>query len=401
VFETSGDNNSWLETPVGASWPDSNDSEENPFIKWRRMLLSWHRAMQAGWGDDDYVALVNKINQQIEKTSGEMFRVTPTGIWENASPKLPTSVLWKDETGNVGGSHKARHLMGLLLHLAVDAVNEEKRLAISSCGNAALGAATVAKAAGRPIDVFIPTWANPLVVNELKELDADIHVCERREGEIGDPCMLRFQEAIVNGGLPFGVQAIENPLTLDGGRTIGWELALTIRDNPVDDLVIQVGGGALLTSCALGLIEAKDFDVLQRIPRIWAVQAEGCAPLHQAWESLPELDSVDEIIAFAKGNAAQLMRPWENPSSLATGILDDITYDWLGVIQALHLTNGGSVVSPEDHIIHASELVPEMGISTEPTGSASVAGVMTLMEKEIISKSRKVAVLLTGKSREV
>ena len=199
MSEPDEDHNSWLETPVGSLWPDANDLEENPFIKWRRMLLSWHRAMQVGWNDDDYVALADEINQQIKKTSGHMFHVTPTGIWENVSPKLPTSILWKDETGNVGGSHKARHLMGLLLHLAVDAVNEEKRLAISSCGNAALGAAPVAKAVGRPIDVFIPTWANPVVVNELRELNADVHVCERREGEMGDPCMLRFQEAVVDG----------------------------------------------------------------------------------------------------------------------------------------------------------------------------------------------------------
>ena len=48
--------------------------------------------------------------------------------------------------------------MGLLLHLAVDSIQENKRLAISSCGNAAIGAATVARAAGRPIDVcsFLP-----------------------------------------------------------------------------------------------------------------------------------------------------------------------------------------------------------------------------------------------------
>ncbi|HJM98678.1 MAG TPA: pyridoxal-phosphate dependent enzyme [Acidimicrobiales bacterium] len=400
MSESDEDNNSWLETPVGSSWPEATDSEENPFIKWRKMLSSWHRAMQAGWNDDDYIALVDEINQQIKKTSGTMFHVTPTGIWENVSPKLPSSILWKDETGNVGGSHKARHLMGLLLHLAVDAATEEKRLAISSCGNAALGAATVAKAVGRPIDVFIPTWANPVVVNELRELNADVHVCDRREGEIGDPCMLRFQEAVANGGLPFGVQAIENPLTLDGGRTIGWELALAIRENPVDDLVIQVGGGALLTSCAIGLIEAKDFGVLQTIPRIWAVQAEGCSPLHRAWEGLPEMHSVNEIVSFAKANEARLMKPWENPSSLATGILDDVTYDWLGVIRALYVTNGGSVVSPEEHIIHASELVPELGVIAEPTGSASVAGVMTLMEKEMINRNNKVAVLITGKSRK-
>ena len=101
MSESDEENNSWLDTPVGAVWPKANDSEENPFIKWRRMLLSWHRAMQAGWSDGDYVALVDEVNQQIEKTSGNMFHITPTGTWENVSSKLPASILWKDETGNV------------------------------------------------------------------------------------------------------------------------------------------------------------------------------------------------------------------------------------------------------------------------------------------------------------
>jgi threonine synthase len=159
--------------------------------------------------------------------------------------------------------------MGLLLHLAVDAVAGDTRLAISSCGNAALGAATVARAAGRPIDVFIPTWADRVVVDSLQQLEATIHVCERRDGELGDPCMARFQEAVADGALPFGVQATENRWTLDGGRTIGWELAAALAGldgGPVDHVLVQVGGGALLTSCAIGLLEAADAGVLERAP---------------------------------------------------------------------------------------------------------------------------------------
>ena len=74
--------------------------------------------------------------------------------------------------------------------------------------------------------------------------------------------MIEFQKAIESGALPFGVQATENILTLDGGRTIGWELAEVLEENPVDDLFIQVGGGALLTSCAIGLFEAARFKSL-------------------------------------------------------------------------------------------------------------------------------------------
>ena len=392
---------SWILTPDGAEWPSKNDEELNPYIRWRKMLWSWHKAIDRGWKDEDFILLVKQINDAIERTTESKFTITPTGIWENASDLLPSSVIWKDETQNVGGSHKARHLMGLLLHLAVDSIEENKRLAISSCGNAAIGAATVARAAGRPIDVFIPTWANPSIVAELESLGAQIHVCERKKGQLGDPCMVEFHKAIESGSLPFGVQATENILTLDGGRTIGWELAEAFEDNPADDLFIQVGGGALLTSCAIGLFEAAKFGKLSKVPKIWAVQSEGCAPFDAAWIRIPTEKPVEEVIEYCQKNHSELMQPWANPTSIATGILDDITYDWIGVARSLLLSKGGSVVAREDQIVQASELVPKVGIQTEPTGAASVAGAINAFEAGQIDARTVIAVLLTGKDRSV
>ena len=79
MLKANGGNDSWLETPTTAEWPDHDDPEENPFIKWRKMLNSWHRAKEAGWSDDDYKSLVTQINQAIYQTSGKMFHITPTG----------------------------------------------------------------------------------------------------------------------------------------------------------------------------------------------------------------------------------------------------------------------------------------------------------------------------------
>ena len=80
----------------------------------------------------------------------------------------------------------------------------------------------VARALDRDLEVFVPTWADPPVVDRLRDLEATIRVCERREGEVGDPCYLRFREAVSEGALPFTCQGTENALTIDGGneRTI-------------------------------------------------------------------------------------------------------------------------------------------------------------------------------------
>ena len=393
---TNASSQTWLLTPPRATWPTSEESTSNPYIKWRKLLWSWHYAIDKGWTDEDYVSLVAEIDEAISAIDGSGFRTTPTGTWMGASDALPNFCLWKDETNNVAGSHKARHLMGVLLHLAINANDADQRLAISSCGNAAIGAATVARAVSRPIDVFIPTWASPKIVDQLENLDATIHVCDRKVGELGDPCMNRFQEAIKKGSLPFSVQASENILALDGGRTLGWELAEVIASNTIDHLFIQVGGGALLTSCTIGLLEAKEFGILENVPKVCAVQAEGCAPFDKAWKGLPQETTDQEKIDYAISNAETLMSPWEKPESLATGILDDITYDWIGVVTALAHTGGESIVASEKEIAMAYDLVNRQGVNAEPTGSAGVAGVISAVKSGYLDRTDRVGVLLTG-----
>ena len=386
--------NSWLETPEGAAWPTADSDETNPFVRYRELLWSWHRWIDSGLDDDDFVAMVHNLDDSVKEVAGTGFVTTPARWVDSLGEDSQAPVFAKDETGNVGGSHKARHLMGLLLHFAVDAVannagtNSNARLAISSCGNAALGAATVARAANRPIDVFIPTWADPKVVALLDSLEATIHVCERRVHESGDPCMLRFQEAVSGGALPFGVQATENLWTLDGGRTIGWELADQLGADSVDHVFVQVGGGALLTSCAIGLLEGTALGPLERVPRVWAVQSEGCAPFDRAWSQIPAAASVDERLRLAEQQADRLMTPWSDPSSSATGILDDVTYDWLGVARALLETGGSSVLATEDGIESANQRVRSAGYNADHTGSAGYAGLLTALREGSISPHR-------------
>ncbi len=98
----------------------------------------------------------------------------------------------KDETGNVSGSHKARHLFGVLVWLETAerlglTRGERRDLAIASCGNAALAAAVVAAAGGRRLHVFVPVDAEPPVLERLGKLGADIGVCKRQAGARATP----------------------------------------------------------------------------------------------------------------------------------------------------------------------------------------------------------------------
>jgi len=278
--------------------------------------------------------------------------------------------------------------MGVMI---AQAVSEElgappaEELAIASCGNAALGAAVIAHAVGRKLNVFVPTWADEAVVDSLTTFGASINRCERRDDEAGDPCYLRFKEAVLGGADPFSVQGTDTPTTFDGGRTIGWEIAEQAALSSyggVDALYIQVGGGALATSVSRGLPEA----------RLHPVQAEGCAPLRRAWECMGS--DFDPDIAADPNQ--RCMTPWQDPSSFATGILDDVTYDWVPLLQRTAESEGHPIVSPEPLVRQAYDLAHEhTDIDVCATGASGFAGLLA----EPAPANEHVVVLFTGIDR--
>ncbi len=324
------------------------------------------------------------------------------------------SRIWvKNETGNVSGSHKARHLMGVMIYLKVlertglSAGKDlrDRRLAIASCGNAALAAAVIARAADWPLDVFIPPDAEEPVVRRLNELGASCHVMERQEGQAGDPCYLGFRKAVAVGSLPFGVQGNEVGLAIEGGHTLGWEMADALRQqgSHLDLLVVHVGGGALGSACYRGLQEAVRAGVIGRMPHICTVQTTGAYPLKQAFTRfLGERDPEDLAASLnhAARNRADYMKPWPStPHSVAHGILDDETYDWLALVEAMAATDGDALVASEDRLRQANKIGNEVtGIAVSHTGSAGLAGLMDLFATGAI-EAINAAVLFTGTER--
>ena len=359
---------------------------DNPFVRYRDRLDSHAVALAGGMSDEQFVDLVERLDAAVAAVDGRGFRVTPTvampDLTAAAGLDVDLDLHVKVEVDNVGGSHKARHLFGVALAMLIDETLGAAlpvRLAIASCGNAALGAGVIARAMDRPLEVFVPTWADPPVVDRLSELGAAVHMCERRADEVGDPCYLRFGEAVVAGARPFTVQGTDTPSTFDGGRTIGWELADQVAD--LDALYVQVGGGALATAASHGVGDVA----------LFPVQAEGCAPLRRAWDRLaPEFDW-----DAAEADPESYMWPWDDPSSAARGILDDVAYDWLPLLRRTRFTGGEPIVADEATILRAHERAVATGIAVSVTGSAGLAGLLVSPPPA----GTTVAVLLTGLER--
>lgn len=358
--------------------------------------------------------LVGLVTSRVEEVDGRPVRDTPLLRADVLADAIGfDGELWvKNDTVNVSGSHKVRHLIGLALHALASDPGDVRPLAIASCGNAALAAAVVAKAIKRELLVFIPPAAPAAVVARLDALGAHITVCRRNADELGDPCFLRFEEMVAAAeAVAFCCQGSVAPNTFDGGRTIAWEivdqLAMQAGEAVVsiDRVFVQVGGGALAASTHMGMSLMAQHGLLDRAPALHAVQTTGAAPLERAYRLLrAEMDRVGADVAFAEAarEPARFMWPWETePRSIASGILDDVTYDWLRVVHAMVDTQGWPVVVDEATLVEANDLGRQhTGIAVDHTGTAGLAGLLHELRRDPSAWSDdRIVVLFTGEER--
>ncbi|MTA71143.1 MAG: pyridoxal-phosphate dependent enzyme, partial [Actinobacteria bacterium] len=192
--------------------PFRPNDDSNPYLAFRKYLAVDSFGAAIGLSEAERIRIIQETNEAVASIAGTGFLRTPLYRSSELSDALGFTAeggVWiKDETHNVAGSHKARHLFTELLHLlfaeaagvAPWTVSTRPPLAIASCGNAAIAASTLAAAVQWPIYVHVPPAATAEVLTALAELDADVRVCARLpEDEAGDPCVLRFREAVANG----------------------------------------------------------------------------------------------------------------------------------------------------------------------------------------------------------
>lgn len=410
------------------------EHDVNPFLRYRRFLHSYHFARHHRIADAQFVDLVARLDDAIAATSGSGFAMTPPQRSAALEAQLgiePPGAIWiKDETRGVAGSHKARHLMGIMLYLqVVEALGLDnprgRPLAIASCGNAALAAAVVARAADYTLNVFVPATANPGVLAQIEQLGARVHICPRQEGMNGDPSYVRFQDVLRDGALPFCCQGPDNGLTIEGGETLWLEAAEALTGTRIDRVFVQAGGGALASACVQAFDDLHTIGATTASPRVHAVQTRGAFPLARAYEGVvkrltvgngdtprlaihareggecPRFQQIDRAMRYARTHRAQFMWPWETePHSVAHGILDDETYDWAAVVEGMLRSDGSPVVVDDHELQMANSLARETtGIDVDHTGSAGLAGLMQMLRTDPAARREQMLVVFSGVRR--
>jgi threonine synthase len=190
---------------------------------------------------------------------------------------------------------------------------------------------------------------------------------------------------------------------------------------------VQVGGGALASSCIDAFRDAVRLGVIRTLPRIHAVQTHGASPLRRAWACVvvrvatklgldpraPDAvvaaamqargseDAVEEALHYAARHRGEFMWPWETtPSSVAHGILDDETYDWLAIVRGMVDSGGFPVVVSEEQLVRANTLARSAtGIDVDETGSSGLAGLLELQQRGEVAATESVGLIFSGVRR--
>jgi threonine synthase len=306
-----------------------------------------------------------------------------TTLGEGATPLLPPARLAsrlglrglfiKAESVNPTGSFKARG-MAVAVSRAIEL--GATHLVAPSAGNAGGALAAYAAAAGVQATVVMPADAPIANLQEAAICGARVILLD---GLISDCGKLARLVAELTGA--FDMATLREPYRVEGKKTLGFELAEDFDWELPDAVVYPTGGGT-------GLIGMwKAFDELEAIgvigstrPRMYAVQAEGCAPIVRAFEQGTE---------FAE--------PWARAATRAAGIrVPSALGDHL-ILDCLRRSKGGAIAVPEAEIEAMQAFAAREGagfLSLE--SSAALAALPVLLERGLIDAGDRVALFDTG-----
>jgi threonine synthase len=308
---------------------------------------------------------------------------TPVTLGEGATPLLRVprigerhgfDDLWvKDEGKNPTGSFKARGIAAAVTRAVLAGCT---RFVVPTAGNAGVALAAYAGRAGVAARVYAPASTPSTILSQIREFGAELAVIE---GHIGDCGRAARAYAAESGATD--VSTLREPYRIEGKKTLGLELAEQLGWSLPDVIVYPTGGGTGLIGMwkAFGELIAGGW-VDEARPRMYAVQADTCAPV---------------VRAFGQG-AGQCI-PWADPRTVAAGLRVPAPLGDRLILSVLRDSHGGAVaVSDQDLVACARELQIAEGIDAAPEGGATLAGAIALKRRGEIGASERVVLLNTG-----
>jgi len=270
--------------------------------------------------------------------------------------KAAPSVLVKDEGRLPTGSFKAR---GLALAVAMARELGIDKLCMPSNGNAGAALAAYASRAGLQSLVYCPADTPRMNIDETRLAGAEV---VEVDGYIDDCGRLLGERAAAEGW--FDVSTLKEPYRLEGKKTMGLELAAQLDWKLPDAIFYPTGGGTGLIGMWKAFAEMRKLGWIDGpLPKMIAVQADGCAPMVRAFEA-----------------GAQFAERWEDASTVAAGIrVPQAVGDFL-ILRAVRESGGTAIaVSEADIVASWQQLARTEGVLMCPEGAATHAAWATMV----------------------
>lgn len=279
-------------------------------------------------------------------------------------------ILLKDEGRNPTNSFKDRaSSIGVLkaLEYGFDAI------ACASTGNAASSLAGLSAAVGLRSFIFVPERAPQPKITQLLIFGATVLKIRGTYEQAFDLC----RKACGAFGW-YNRNSGTNPFLVEGKKTAGLEIAEQCRTHLPDWVAVSVGDGCTIGGIGKGLQEMKQLGLIDRVPRLLGVQAEGARPVLDAFLSGKDL----------------IPTPTD---TIADSIAVGTPRNWRRAIAQIKASHGQMTSVSDEEILDAMRLTARLGgVFGEPAGVAAAAGVRKALEQNIIKSNESVLVVITG-----
>lgn len=287
--------------------------------------------------------------------------------------RLGTPRLWlKDDTRNPSGSTKDR---ASLLVVAKAVEHGHTTVAAASTGNAATALAAVGAAAGIHVVVFVPASAPDAKLIQMLSYGATVL---RIEGTYDDAFELSA-EACERFGW-YNRNTALNPFTAEGKKTAAIEIAAQLAPECPDVVVVPTGDGVILAGIAKGFADLVRCGLIDRSPRLVAVQPDGAA-----------------AIVHALHAGADTVTPVRDAHSVADSLTVEAPRNALQCLRAIRSSRGSGVTVSDDAIVAAiGELARYTGVFAEPAAAATLAGFQSALAQGVVDRDERVVLLVTG-----
>jgi len=300
---------------------------------------------------------------------------TPLVKADRLAAELGLSELWlKNDTVNPTGSFKDR-----VVSVALTRARELgfKVAACASTGNLANAVAAHAARAGMRSVVFIPADLEPAKVVTTAVFGGAVVAIDGNYDDVNRLCAELASERPTWAFVNVNVRSYYS----EGSKTLAFEVAEQLGWRAPDHVVVPVASGSQLTKVAKGFRELEEVGLLagEAHVRISGAQAEGCAPVVQAFE--------------AGANFVRPVRPSGIAKSLAIGNPADGPY----ALEEVRRSGGALAAVDDDEVREAIGLLARTeGIFAETAGGVTVGVLAKLAARGVVKRGERVVALITG-----